>query len=85
MILKVRFNINKGEAMHQEVLRTLYRSETIWVQRCECGVFHVHVGATTLRFDQQAFEVFPSGLGEAMTRSAMWRFSDGRVQCVGTA
>ena len=71
--------------MHHEILRTLYQSGNLWVQRCECGVFHVHVGATTLRFDQQSFEEFLSGLGEAMTRSTMWRFSDARGQFVGTA
>ncbi|MEM8609097.1 MAG: hypothetical protein AAGF92_18480 [Myxococcota bacterium] len=71
--------------MQKEVRRTLYRSGNLWVQRCECGVFHVHVGPTTMRFDQESFEEFLSGLGEAMTRSTMWRFSDGAGQFVGTA
>ena len=71
--------------MPHESLRTLYRSESIWVQRCECGVFHVHVGPTTLRFDQKSFEEFLSGLGEAMARSAMWRFAEQPAQAVGSA
>lgn len=71
--------------MHQEILTTLYRSDNVWVQRCECGVYHVHVGATTLRFDQPSFEEFLSGLGQAMTRSTMWRFGEVRGQFVGTA
>ena len=74
--------------MHPEDLRTLYRSEEVWIQRCDCcdcGVFHVHVGATTLRFSQAAFEDFISGLGQAMSREAMWRFSGDGVKMPGSA
>ena len=72
--------------MHNQTLLTLYHSENTWIQRCECGVFHVHVGSTTLRFNQSAFEEFLSGLGEAMSRAAMWRFfSERRTGTAGTA
>ncbi|HSN84409.1 MAG TPA: hypothetical protein VLS88_17655 [Polyangiales bacterium] len=66
-------------------LDTLYRSEALWVQRCHCGVFHVHIGPTTLRFDQSGFEDFLSGLGQAMSRAAMWRFLSNESQTLGTA
>ena len=71
--------------MHHEGLRTLYQSEDIWIQRCACGVFHVHVGAVTLRFDQASFEEFFNGLGAAMSHAALWRFAGKSSPKVGTA
>lgn len=71
--------------MMKDQLETLYHSEGLWVQRCRCGVFHVHIGPTTLRFDQSGFEDFLSGLGQAMSRAAMWRFSRSASQPLGSA
>lgn len=70
--------------MH-EALHTLYKNDTLWIQRCECGVFHVHLGATTLRLDQTAFEELLCGLGEAMSQAALWRFSSVGAVAAGMA
>lgn len=79
MILKVIIS-----SMNDQ-LETLYDSEGLCVQRCHHGVFHVHIGPTTLRFDQSSFEDFISGLGEAMSRAAMWRFARSTSQTLGRA
>ena len=59
--------------MEHTLMRTLVKTDNIWIQRCDCGLFHVHVGALTLRFEEEAFEMFLSSLGEAMSRDVMWR------------
>jgi len=80
MIMKVIIN-----AMHDDPMHTLYKSDQMWIQRCQCGVFHVHIGGTSLRFDQAAFEELISGLGQAMSRAAFWRFTRGDLQVRGNA
>ena len=59
--------------MEHSSMRTLVKTDTIWIQRCDCGLFHVHVGALSLRFEEEAFELFLSSLGEAMSRDLIWR------------
>lgn len=61
--------------MHKEPMSTLYKSDQLWIQRCDCGVFHVHIGGASLRFDQESFEELLSGLGQAMSRATLWRFA----------
>lgn len=71
--------------MHQHTLITLYQSDQLWIQRCDCGVFHVHLGGTSLRFDQRSFEELISGLGQAMASATLWRFAGTHLKTLGSA
>lgn len=71
--------------MKNDPMQTLYKSDQMWVQRCQCGVFHVHIGNTSLRLNAAAFEELVSGLGQAMSSVALWRFANGGLQVRGNA
>lgn len=66
-------------------MKTLYQSDQLWIQRCNCGVYHVHMGGTSLRFDQSSFEELLAGLGHAMAHAAVWRFSGTQMKTLGSA
>lgn len=45
---------------------TLARGEIAWVEQCQCGQMHVHVGPFTLRFQAGAIESIHATLGQAL-------------------